>query len=144
MLPDPVSGDVGRLIGAFHDPFQGFVVIPVKLGFIEALRPLLDERIVVIGLFEIQIILAVVWVRGNELATDGFMDFSQHRLDLGQQIICRIAAKIPNAGLVQAQGIAQFLRCGADWRMNIASGQPVDRQTVDDLQRHGFVGWPGK
>ena len=53
MLPDPIPGDVG-LISAFHDPFQGFVVIPVKLGFIEALRPLLDKRIVVIGLSEIQ------------------------------------------------------------------------------------------
>ena len=97
MLPDLVSGDVGRLIGAFHDPFQGFVVIPIKLGFIEALCPLLDERIVVIGFLEIQIILAVVWVRGNKLATDGFMDFSQHCLDLGQQIICRVAAKVPDA-----------------------------------------------
>ena len=72
------------------------------------------------------------------------MDFSQHRLDLGQQIIRRVAAKLSDAGLVQAQCIAQFLRCSANWRMNIASGQPVDRQTVDDLQRHGFVGLPGK
>jgi len=46
------------------------------LGLIEGLRPLLDERIVVIGLLEVQIILPVIWVGRNELATDCFMDFS--------------------------------------------------------------------
>src|SRR5262249_34259729 len=61
MLPDPIPSHV-RLIGALHDPFQGFVVIPVQLGCIETLRPLFDERIIVISLFKIQIILAVVWV----------------------------------------------------------------------------------
>src|SRR5262245_43024280 len=28
--------------------------------------------------------------------------------------------------------------------MNITSGQSVDRQPVNDVQRHALVGWPGK
>ncbi len=83
VLPDLVAPDIG-LIGAFHDPLKRLVVVTVGLRGIETFGPILDERIEIIGFLEVQVILAVVRVGRDELAADGFMDFPQNRLHLGE------------------------------------------------------------
>ena len=65
-------------------------------------------------------------VRRDKLTADRLMDFSQNCLDLGAQIVCRITTEIFNSRLVQAQGIPEFFRCGADRSMDIARGQAVN------------------
>ena len=108
MLPDLVAGNVS-LVGTLHDPFQGFIVVAVELGEFEAFGALFDQGVEVIGLFEVEIVLPVVRVGGNELPTDGFMDFTQNGLNLGEQIIGRIAAQFLYAGLIQAESVAELL-----------------------------------
>ena len=61
VLPDFVAGDVG-LVGALHDPFQGLVVVTVELRGIETFGPLLDQGVEIVGLLEVQVVLAVVRV----------------------------------------------------------------------------------
>ena len=61
VLPDLVAGDVG-LVGALHDPLQRLVVVAVELRWIEALGPLLDQGVEVVGLLEVEVVLAVVRV----------------------------------------------------------------------------------
>ena len=62
VLPDLVAGHIG-LVRALHDPFQGLVVVAVELRGVEALGPLFDQRVEVVGLLQVQIELAVVRVR---------------------------------------------------------------------------------
>ena len=101
VLPDFVAGDIG-LVGALHDPFQRLVVVAVELGGIEALGPLLDQGVEVVGLLEVQVVLAIVRVGGDELAAHCLVNFPQNGLHLGEQIVGRIAAQVLNAGLEKA------------------------------------------
>ncbi len=107
VLPDLVAGDVG-LVGALHDPFQGLVVVAVELGGIEALGALLDERVEVVGLLEIQVILPVVRVGGDELAADRSVDLAQDRFHLGQEVVGRVSPPDPRcrAGRDRARRVA--------------------------------------
>ena len=81
VLPDPVAGDVG-LVGALHHPPQGVVVVAVQPRRIEALGPLLDQGVEVVALLEVEVVLAVVRVRRNELPADRPVDLPEHRLYL--------------------------------------------------------------
>ena len=72
------------------------------------------------------------------------MDFPQDGFHLGEQVVGRIAAQFLDAGLVEAQAVAQFLRRRAQGGVDVARGEPVDRQGVDEPHRHGLVGRTGE
>ena len=143
VLPDLVAGDVG-LVGALHDLFQGIVVVAVELGGIEALGALLDERVEVVGLLEIQVELPVVRVGGDELAADRLVDFAQDRFHLGKEVVGRVSAQVLDAGLVETERVAQLFGRGAQGCVDVSGRQPVDRERVDDAERHGLVRRPGE
>src|SRR4030066_2274624 len=88
VMPNLITSYIG-LIGALHCPFEGFKVVSVKLRVTKAFCSFFNERIVVIYFLKIYVILAGLRIGGDELATDGFMYFTQNRLDLGKQIISR-------------------------------------------------------
>ena len=78
MLPDAVPGDV-RLIDALHGPLERFVIVAIKRRGIETFSTFFDERVVIVGLFEVEVVLAVIRIGRDELATDGPADFPQDR-----------------------------------------------------------------
>ena len=133
VLPDLVAGDVG-LVGALHDPPERLVVVAVELRGIEALGPLLDQGVEVVGLLEVQVVLAVVRVGRDELPAHRLEDFPQDGLHLGEQVVGRIAAQFLDAGLEEAEAVAQFLCRRAQGGVDVARREPVDRQRVDELQ----------
>ena len=61
VLPDAVAGHV-RLVGALHRPLEGLEVVAVEVRFLQALRPLLDDRVVVLALLEVEVVLPVIRV----------------------------------------------------------------------------------
>ena len=143
VLPDAIAGDVG-LVGALHHAAQGIVVVPVQPRRVETRRALLDQGIEVVGLLEVEIELAVVRVRRNELAADGPVDLPQDCLHLRQEVVGRIAPEILDTRLIEAQTVPQLLGGGAEGGMDVAGGQPVHRQCVDDAHRHRLVRRPGE
>ena len=130
VLPDLVAGHIG-LIRAFHDPSKRLVVVAVELRGIEALGPLLDQRVEIVGLLEVQVILAVVRIGGNELPAHRLVDFPQDGFHLGKQIIGRIAAQLLDARLKETQAVAQFLRRRAQGRVDVARREPVNGERMD-------------
>ena len=60
------------------------------------------------------------------------------------QAVGRIAAQFLDTRLEEAQAVAQFLRRRAQGGVDIARREPVDRQRMDELDRHGFVGRAGE
>ena len=100
VLPNLVPRDVGR-VGAFHDTGKRLVVIAVELGVVERLGALVDQGVVVVGLLEVEVVLAVVPIRRNELAVDRPVNLPQDGLDLREQVVGRLAAEILNARLVE-------------------------------------------
>ncbi|GIW56388.1 MAG: hypothetical protein KatS3mg082_2792 [Nitrospiraceae bacterium] len=130
VLPYPVAGDIS-VIGALHDPFQGLVVVAIELGGIEALGALLDARVEVVGLLEIQIELPVVRIKGDELAADGLEDRPQDRFHLGTEVIGWVSAQLLDGGLVETERIAQLFGRGAQRGMRClrsSAGGPRARE----------------
>ena len=107
--------------------FKRLVVVAVELRGIQALGALFDQGVEVVGLLEVEVVLAVVRVRRDELAADRLVDFPQDGLHLGKQIVGRIAAQVLDAGLVEAKAVAQFLRRCAQRGVDVTCGEPVDR-----------------
>lgn len=50
------------MISAFHHPLEGFVVVAVKLVGVKAFGPLIDQGVEIVGLLEVEVILAVLRV----------------------------------------------------------------------------------
>ncbi len=86
VFPDLVTGDVGP-VRTLHDPFQGLVVITIELRSIQALCPFFDQRVEVVGLFQVEVELPVVGVRGDELPADRPVDLTQDSLYVGEQVV---------------------------------------------------------
>jgi hypothetical protein len=68
-------------------------------------------------------------------------------LTISRRVVCtavsrfvgRVATHVLDAGLVQAQGVAQLGSGGADRHVDVAArGEPMHGQAVDDAQRHGL------
>ena len=140
--PDRVAGDVG-LVGALHHPPQGVVVVSVQPRPIETLGPLFDQGIEVVGLLKIEVVLAIVRVRRDELTADRLVDLPEHGFHLRQEIVRRVSSEFLDAGLVQAKTVPQLLGGRPETGMDIAGRQPVHRQGVDDADRHRLVRGPG-
>ena len=68
------------------------------------------------------------------------MDFPQDGLHLGEQVVGRIAAQFLDARLIEAEPVTQFPGRRAQGGVDVAGGQPVDRQGMDEPQCHGLVG----
>ena len=141
VLPDPVAGDVG-LVGALHHPPQGIVVVAVQLRRVEALGPLLDQGVEIVGLPEVEVVLAVVRVGRNELAAHRAVDLPEDRLHLRQQVFGGVSPEVFDPRLVQAEAVPELFGGGAQAGVDVAGGQPMHRQGMDDAQRHRLVGRP--
>ena len=123
---------MGRSVDAFHDHLQRLVVVAVELREVEAFGSSFDEGVEIVGLLQIEIELPVVRVRGDELAADGSMDFAQHRLDLRQEIVCRVATQVLDAGLMQAEPVTQLIGCCTEGGVDVASRESMQRKRMDD------------
>ena len=141
VLPDPVAGHVG-LVGALHHPPQGVVVVAVQPRRIQALGPLLDQGVEIVGLPEVEVVLAVVRVGRDELAAHRAVDLPEHRLHLRQEVVGGVPPEVFDPRLVQAEAVPELFRGGAQAGVDVAGGQPVHRQGMDDAQRHRLVGRP--
>ena len=139
VLPDAVVIDVRR-VRALQDALERLVVVAVELGVVERLGAFLNQGVVVVGLLEVEVVLAVVGVGGDELPAHRPADLAQHGFDLREQVVRRLAAEVLDSRLVQAQTVPQFIRRGAERGVNVLVGQAMDRQSVDDPQRHRPVG----
>ena len=110
------------------------------MAIIQAFGPSLDECVKVIGLLEIQIILAIIGIRGDKLTTNRSVNFAQHRFNMGLQILVRlIAAQFGNHGIEKAEAIAQFFRRSPHGRVNITRRQAMHRECMNQAQRHRLV-----
>ena len=143
VLPDPVAGDVGG-VGALKDAPERRVVPAVELSVVEGLGAALDQGVEVLRLLQVQVVLAVVAVGGDELAVDRPVDLAQHRLHLREQVVGRVAAEVFDARLVETEAVAQLLRRRAERRVHVVVGQAVDRQAVHDPDGHFLVGGTGE
>ena len=124
MFPDVIARHIG-VVFTFHQLPEGYVVVAIQLEFVQGFGALLDQRVVVISFRQIQVILVVALIRGDELAAHGAMDFMQHCRHLGKQIVRWVATQVLDLGLVEAQAIPQFPRRGAQRRVNVAVGKAV-------------------
>ena len=139
VLPDAIAGDIGRFC-ALHGPCQYLKVGTVELALAQALCALLDLGVKVDVLFQVQVILSVVGVERDELAARRARDLTQDDLDRRSEKI-----RVPlGHRQVDAQSVAQLLRGGAQRGIDIAGGQAVDAEGVDDAQRRRAVLGPGK
>ena len=135
ILPDLVAGDVGGLVGALHQLADGAVVGAIERIIGQGFSALLDLGVVIDVLLQIEIVLLGVRRLGDELAVDGLQRLPQDGLHERQQIGCRLAAHVFDAGLEQAQRVAEFLGGRADGNVDVtARRQAMDRKTVDDPQ----------
>ena len=131
MLPDFVAGHIGGVL-AFHDPLERLVIEAVELSLAQAFGPLVDQGVEVVGLLQVEIELAVVSIKGDELATDRFVDLAQDRFHMGLQILVGlVAAQLGDQWIKQAKAVAQFLGGCAHGGIDVASGKAVDGQSMD-------------
>ena len=142
MLPDLIAGDVGR-VGALQHLPERRVVVAVELRVVERLGALFDQGVVVVGLLEVQIVLAVVGIGRDELAAHRAPYLAQHGLHQREQVVGRIAAELLDLRLIQTQAVAQLRRGGAERGVHVPVRQAVHGQAVDDAQRHRLVGGAG-
>ena len=63
VFPDEITGNVGLVVPLPNRLPQGIVVVAVQPRRVETLGPLLDQSIEVVGLLEVEVVLAVVRVR---------------------------------------------------------------------------------
>ena len=138
VFPNLVAGDVS-MVGALHDPAERVVVVAVQLGGVQSFGASLDQGVVVVGLFQVQVVLAVVGVRRYELAAHRLVYLVQDGLDLRQEVVGWVASQVLDAGLVQTEGVPQLLCRGAQVRVYVAGCEPVHRERVDDPHRHRHV-----
>ena len=143
VLPDLEAGDV-RFVQTLQQPLERLEVVAVELGGVQAFGALFDEGVEIVGLLQVQVELAVLRVRGDELAAHRAVDLAQHGFHLREQVVRRVAAQLLHAGLVQAEAVAQFLRGGAEGRVDVALGEAMHGQRVDQPQRHRLVGRAGE
>ena len=85
---DFVTGDIRHIL-AFHDPLESLVIKTVELGLVQALSPFLDQRIEIVSLFEIEIKLAIIGIKGDKLSADRFEYLTQDRFHMGLQVLIR-------------------------------------------------------
>ena len=76
--------------------------------------------------------LPVVVVRGDVLPVHGPSDLTQYGFDLCEQVVRRLGAEILDSLLVETQAVPEFLRGGAEWRVDVVVCQAMNRQPVDD------------
>src|SRR5262249_47060554 len=81
MLPNAIAANIS-LVRALHHSSQRIVVISIESHCVEALGALLNQRIKVVSFFQIEVILLIIPIRGNELPAYRSVNFSQHCLDL--------------------------------------------------------------
>jgi len=124
-----------RLVGALHDLRQGFEVVAVELASAQGLGLLGDQRVEVDVLLQVEVVLTVLLVEGDELPVDGPQDLHQHFFD----------QRLEERGVLlggrqdQAQVVAQLGRRGAEWGEDVPRREAVDRQGVDDTARDALV-----
>jgi hypothetical protein len=140
VLPDQVAGDVGGFVGSLHQGLDRAEVGAVQGVVGQRFGALVDLGVVVDVLLQVEVILFGVGRAGDELAVDGLEDLAQHGFHQRQQVGCWFAAKLRNAGVVQAQGVAQLQRCWPQRDVDVAAcGQTMHRQALNDAQRNGLV-----
>jgi hypothetical protein len=124
-------GDVGALVGALHQLLDGAVVGAVQRVVRQGFGTLFDLGVVVDVLLEVEVVLLGVRRLGDELAVDRLDDLPQGGLHGGEQIVGRVATHVFDAGLVQAQGVAQFGSGWPDRHVDVAArGEPMHRQAA--------------
>ena len=145
VLPDLMTRDVGALVGAFHQLLDSAVVGAVQRVIRQGLSTLLDLRVVVDVLLEVEEVLLGVWRLGDELAVDRLDDLTQGGLHGGEQVVGRVAAHVLDARLVQTQRVAQFGSGWTDRHVDVtACGESMHRQASDHALRHRLVGRAGE
>src|SRR5262252_4431078 len=111
MLPDLKGPPVERHARVFqHDLSESAKIRLIQLCLIEAFSAFFNQRVIVISLFEVEIVLAVVRVGRDELTTDSPVDFPQDRFYLREQVVSGDPAKVLDAWLIETQPVAQFFR----------------------------------
>ncbi len=121
VLPDLVASHVGGIL-AFHDPLERLVIEAVELSLAQTFGPLVDQGVEVVGLFQVQIELAVVGIEGDELAADGFMYFSKNGFNMSLQVFFGlIATQFSNQWIKQTETVAQFFCTGSHWSVDVTS-----------------------
>ena len=140
VLPDLEAGDVGGDVGTFQDLAERVVVVAVKGAAVEGLGALLNERVVVVGFLEVEEKLAVVLVGRDELAADGLVGFAERGFDDREEIIGGVAAHFRGARVVEAETIAELLRRETERGVQVARGEAVNGEALDDADGQGLVG----
>ena len=84
VLPNLVSRHVAGLVRALHELANGAVVSTIKRILRKSLGPLLDLRVVVDVLFQVEIVLLGVWRLGDELTVYRLEGLSKRGLDRGE------------------------------------------------------------
>ena len=140
VLPDLEAG-VAQVVAALHQCLDGAVVGPVQRIVGQGFGALIDLRVVVDVLLEVEVILFRVGRLGDELPVDGLEHLPHDGLDHRQQVFGGLARHVFDTRLEQAQGVAQLGGSGADRNVDVATGgQAVNGQRVDDAHRHRLVG----
>jgi len=131
VLPNFVAGHIGGVL-AFHDPLERLVIETVELRLAQAFGPLVDQGVEVVGLLQVEIKLAVVGIKGDELAADRFVDFAQDRFHMGLEVLVGlVATQLGDQRVEQAEAVTQFLGGRAHGSIDVAGGEAVDGQSMD-------------
>ena len=132
VFPNLVAPDVGRQVGQFQHTGQGVEVVLVKVRVGQRFGLVLDFGVVVDGLLQVQVILVVLRVVGDELAADRLHDLLEAGFHRRPQ---EVAGLLRDRG-EQAQAVLKLLGGWADPGPDVVGRQPVDRQAVDDTLSH--------
>ena len=121
VLPDFVAGDVGGVL-ALHDPLERLVIETVEMSLAQAFGPFVDQSVEVVGLLQVEI----------ELAADRFVDFAQDRFHMGLEVLVGlVATQLGDQRIEQTEAVAQFLGGCAHGGIDVAGGEAVDGQRMD-------------
>ena len=108
MLPDLPTGEAGG-VRTLEDLAQRVVIVAVEDVAVEGFGPLFDQGVVILHLFQIEVVLAVVFAEGDELAAHRAADLVQRRFHNREQIGCGIAGQRGNGRMIEAQAVAELL-----------------------------------
>ena len=75
----------------------------------------------------------------SDLAVDGAVDLAHDGVDPGEEIVGRVAAQVGHVGFEETEGVTQFLGRGAEGGIDVAVGEAMDQEGVDDAGGHGQV-----
>ena len=140
VLPDLKAG-IAQVVAALHQGLDSAVVGAVERVVGQGFGALIDLGVVVNVFLEIEVVLLCVRCFGDELAVDGFQHLAHNGLHHREQVFGGLAGHVFDAGLKQAQGVAQLGGGGANGNVDVAAGgQAVYGQTIDNTQRHRLVG----